>query len=67
VAAFGPGAVRVAGRLADRMVLNLLTPESAGRLVADVRAASAAAGRPAQRAAAWVTAAVDPDEAALAP
>jgi probable F420-dependent oxidoreductase len=65
VAAFGPGAVRVAGRLADRMVLNLLTPTSAARLVAAVREAAAAAGRPAPRVAAWVPAAVDPDDAAI--
>lgn len=66
VAAFGPAAVRVAGRLADRMVLNLLTPETAARLVGDVRQAAAAAGRAAPRVAVWVTAAVDPDDAAIA-
>lgn len=61
VAAFGPAAVRVAGRLADRMVLNLVTPAAAARLATDVRKAAAEAGRPAPRVAAWVAAAVDPD------
>ncbi|GIH26195.1 LLM class F420-dependent oxidoreductase [Acrocarpospora phusangensis] len=36
VAAFGPAAVRIAAR-ADRMVLNLITPASAARLIADLR------------------------------
>lgn len=60
VAAFGPGAVRVAGRLADRMVVNLVTPESVARLVTGVRAAAAGAGRATPQVAAWVCAAVDP-------
>ena len=33
IAAFGRGAVRVAARHADRMVINLVTPKSAARLV----------------------------------
>ncbi|MBW0114501.1 LLM class F420-dependent oxidoreductase [Pseudonocardia abyssalis] len=65
VAAFGPAAVRAAARHADRMVLNLLTPTSAARLVDAMRAA-VPPGRAVPRTAAWVTAAVDPDEAALA-
>ncbi|MEO3813749.1 LLM class F420-dependent oxidoreductase [Sphaerisporangium sp. B11E5] len=59
VAAFGPEAVRVAAE-ADRMVLNLLTPGLAARIITDLRLLSRTT-----RAAAWVTAAVDPDEAAL--
>ncbi|MER5647449.1 LLM class F420-dependent oxidoreductase [Streptosporangium sp. NPDC002524] len=39
VAAFGPSAVRTAAT-ADRMVLNLITPASAARLTADLRAAA---------------------------
>lgn len=54
VAAFGPAATRIAAG-ADRMVLNLITPASAARLVQ-------AAGAPAVTA--WVCAAVDPDDAA---
>ncbi|MFI7131139.1 LLM class F420-dependent oxidoreductase [Nonomuraea sp. NPDC050153] len=59
VAAFGPSAVRTAA-LADRMVLNLITPASAGRLAAQARAAN-----PDVSVAAWVTAAVDPDREAV--
>src|ERR1700750_1604640 len=33
IAGFGRGAVRVAARQADRMVINLVTPKSAARLV----------------------------------
>ena len=51
IAAFGEATVRVAARLADRMVLNLVTPELVARM----------AGR-APRLAAWVVAAVDPTE-----
>jgi probable F420-dependent oxidoreductase len=59
VAAFGPAAVNTAA-LADRMVLNLLTPASAARLITDLRLLT-----PATRAAAWVVVAVDPDRAAI--
>ncbi|MFI7148107.1 LLM class F420-dependent oxidoreductase [Nonomuraea sp. NPDC050022] len=59
VAAFGPSAVRTAA-LADRMVLNLITPASAGRLAAQLRAVN-----PATSVVAWVTAAVDPDREAI--
>ncbi|MFG3438088.1 LLM class F420-dependent oxidoreductase [Nonomuraea sp. NPDC047897] len=59
VAAFGPSAVRTAA-LADRMVLNLVTPASAGRLVAQLRAAC-----PDVPVTAWVTAAADPDREAV--
>ena len=48
IAAFGRGAVRAAARQADRMVINLVTPKSAARLVQmlhdECRAASAAGG-----------------------
>lgn len=60
VAAFGPATVRVAAETADRMVLNLVTPALTADLVAGLREAAAAAGRPAPRVACWVTAAVDP-------
>ena len=49
VAAFGDATVRVAARVADRMVLNLVTPELVSTM----------AGR-APRLAAWVPTAVDP-------
>ncbi|WP_433378407.1 LLM class F420-dependent oxidoreductase [Streptosporangium sp. CA-115845] len=65
VAAFGPAAVGVAAALADRMVLNLITPASAAALVRRLRDAAAGGGREAPRVAAWVCAAVSPTEAAV--
>lgn len=56
VAGFGPRALGVAARCADRLVLNLVGAEAAGRLRA------AAPGVPA---CVWVTAAVDPTPEAL--
>lgn len=59
VAAFGPSAVRTAAS-ADRMVLNLVTPASAARLIARLRAVN-----PDVPVTAWVTAAADPDREAV--
>ncbi|SEM45744.1 LLM class F420-dependent oxidoreductase [Nonomuraea pusilla] len=59
VAAFGPSAVRTAAS-ADRMVLNLVTPASAARLTARLRAVN-----PDVPVTAWVTAAADPDREAV--
>ncbi len=66
VAAFGPGAVRVAAQTADRMVLNLVTPASVARLVTALHREAADAGREAPPVACWLTAAVDPTEQAHA-
>jgi probable F420-dependent oxidoreductase len=60
IAAFGPGAVRVAARHADRMVINLVTPKSAARLVQLLHDECRAIGRPVPPVAAWVAAVVDP-------
>ena len=60
VAAFGRGAVKVAARQADRMVINLVTPASAARLVQLLHDECRAAGRPVPPVAAWVAAAVAP-------
>jgi probable F420-dependent oxidoreductase len=65
MAAFGPGAIRSAARFADRMVLNLLDPDSVAALVARLRSASAEAGRRCPRVAVWTCTAVDPGPAAL--
>jgi probable F420-dependent oxidoreductase len=56
VAAFGPRALDVAARCGDRLVLNLVGPEAAGRLRAS------APGLPA---CVWATAAVEPGPEAL--
>ncbi|HTJ35723.1 MAG TPA: LLM class F420-dependent oxidoreductase [Dactylosporangium sp.] len=64
VAAFGPRAVRTAARHADRMVLNLLDPPTAGELADRLAAAAAADGLPRPRVAAWAPAAIGTDLAA---
>jgi probable F420-dependent oxidoreductase len=66
VAAFGDGAVRVAARLADRMVINLCTPALAGLLRQRLDGFAAEAGLEAPPLAAWIPASVDPDEQAIA-
>ncbi|MGX1804320.1 LLM class flavin-dependent oxidoreductase [Nocardia sp. NPDC055321] len=63
VAAFGERALSVAARVADRVVLNLVTPAQVARCVAAVREFAAAAGRPAPPIAVWVTAGVNPTDA----
>jgi probable F420-dependent oxidoreductase len=60
IAAFGRGAVKVAARHADRMVINLVTPKSAARLVQLLHDECRAAGRPVPPVAAWVAAVVAP-------
>lgn len=65
IAAFGPAAVRVAGRRADRMLLNMVTPESLARLREQATVAASECGRPAPRVAVWLTCAVDPAPAAI--
>ena len=65
IAAFGPGAVRVAARQADRMVINLVTPKSAARLVQMLHDECRAAGRPVPPVAAWLAAVVDPSAAGI--
>ena len=65
VAAFGPAAVRVAARRADRMLLNMVTPGSLGRLREQLIASAAEAGRPAPKVAVWLSCAVDPGPEAV--
>ena len=60
IAAFGSGAINVAATMADRMVVNLVTPLLAGHLARAMRDDAQRAERSAPRVAAWVTAAVDP-------
>ncbi len=61
VAAFGDRAIAVAAEHADRMVLDLVTPQLAGEYRAKLEAMARRAGRQAPRLAAWIPAAVDPD------
>lgn len=60
VAAFGDRAIAVAAAHADRMVLDVVSPEQAGELRARLDAAAERAGRTPPRLAAWLPAAVDP-------
>lgn len=60
IAAFGAAAVRVAGRRADRMLLNMVTPQSLSRLREQMTAAASDCGREAPKVAVWLTCAVDP-------
>jgi probable F420-dependent oxidoreductase len=61
IAAFGDRAVRTAAAHADRMVLDLVSPELVGEYRAKLEAAAAAAGCPAPALSAWIPAAIDPD------
>ncbi len=60
IAAFGPATVRLAGQVADRMVVNMCTPGAVAELRAQLDAASDAAGRDRVPLAAWIPAAIDP-------
>lgn len=61
IAAFGRGAVRAAARQADRMVINLVTPKSAARLVQMLHDECRVAGRAAPPVAVWLAAVAVPD------
>jgi probable F420-dependent oxidoreductase len=54
IAAFGRGAVKAAARHADRMVINLVTPKSAARLVQLLHDECRALGRPVPQVAVWL-------------
>lgn len=64
VAAFGDRAIDIAARHADRMLLDLVTPDVVAQLREKLEAAAARAGRPRPPLAAWLPAAVDPGPAA---
>jgi probable F420-dependent oxidoreductase len=61
IAAFGRGAVRTAARQSDRMVINLVTPKSAARLVQMLHDECRVAGRSAPPVAVWLAAVAVPD------
>jgi len=60
IAAFGPAAVRVAARYSDRMLLNMVTPQSLARLRQQMATEAEKAGRPIPQLAVWLTCAIDP-------
>jgi alkanesulfonate monooxygenase SsuD/methylene tetrahydromethanopterin reductase-like flavin-dependent oxidoreductase (luciferase family) len=61
VAAFGDRAIAVAAEHADRMVLDLVSPELAREYRGKLESMAGRAERPAPSLAAWIPAAVDPD------
>jgi probable F420-dependent oxidoreductase len=66
VAAFGERAIAVAAEHADRMVLDLVSPELAREYRGRLEPHAERTGNPPPRLAAWVPAAVDPDPEAYA-
>ncbi|MGN6609663.1 MAG: LLM class F420-dependent oxidoreductase [Jatrophihabitans sp.] len=65
IAAFGDRAIRVAAAHADRLVLNLIDPDSVRLMVAKLRVAAHELGRPCPRVAVWVATAIEPGPQAL--
>jgi len=65
IAAFGPEMIRVAGELADRLVLNIIPPAQVTKLRKRLEEAARAAGRETPPIACWVPAALEPGEAAM--
>jgi probable F420-dependent oxidoreductase len=66
LAAFGPQMTRTAARVADEIVLNLVTPERVEHVREVVDAEARAHDRPPPEIAVWVTVAQDPGTATLA-
>jgi probable F420-dependent oxidoreductase len=66
VAAFGPAMTRVAARLADEVVLNLVSPEHISAVRATIDVAASAVGRNPPDLAVWVPVALDPGDEARA-
>jgi probable F420-dependent oxidoreductase len=60
LAAFGPVAIKAAARHSDRMLLNMVTPNSLARLREQLVDAAKKAGKPTPKLAVWLTCAVDP-------
>lgn len=66
LAALGPRMLHLAGRVADRVALNLCGAEQVPELMERVAAGAAEAGRPCPPVTVWVHCCVDPDDDALA-
>jgi probable F420-dependent oxidoreductase len=65
VGAFGPNMCRVAARLADEVVLNLVSPQRVREVRCQIDADAAAAGRTPPQLTVWVPLALSPGRAAL--
>jgi probable F420-dependent oxidoreductase len=66
VAAFGPKMTRLAARIADGVLLNLVSPDRVASVRQAVEAVAEQVGRPPPPLAVWVPVAVEPGEAARA-
>jgi probable F420-dependent oxidoreductase len=64
VGAFGPAMIRVAARLADEIVLNLVSPQRVREVRCQIDGAAAAAGRMLPPLTVWVPVALSPGQAA---
>lgn len=62
LAALGPNMLRLAGRIADRVALNMCTPSQVPAMVALVAAGAAAAGRSTPPITVWIHCCVGPDK-----
>lgn len=65
IAAFGPQAVQVAAQYSDRMVLNMVTPQSLSILRQQMEDAAERYSKPAPKLAVWLTCAVAPTSEAV--
>jgi probable F420-dependent oxidoreductase len=65
IAAFGPRALDVAARHADRMVVNLVSPAAAASLIQGLHSACERAGTAPPPVAAWVVGALEPSPSAI--
>ncbi|MPY92370.1 MAG: LLM class flavin-dependent oxidoreductase [Acidimicrobiia bacterium] len=66
LAAFGPKMLRLAGRVADRVVLNMVAPAVVPSFLAEIAEGASAAGRPAPPVTVWAHVALDPSEQTVA-
>ena len=62
IAAFGPKMLSLAAAIADRVVVNLVTPPQVSEVCRQIEAAARAVDRPPPPLVAWVPAAIDPTE-----
>ncbi|MDH4148045.1 MAG: LLM class flavin-dependent oxidoreductase [Acidimicrobiia bacterium] len=65
MASFGPKMLRLAGRRADRVALNMVSPKAVPAFLAEIDEGARAAGRPRPPVSIWAHLCLDPDEAAF--
>jgi alkanesulfonate monooxygenase SsuD/methylene tetrahydromethanopterin reductase-like flavin-dependent oxidoreductase (luciferase family) len=66
LAAFGPAMLRLGGRVADRVALNMVTPAALPSFLAEIAEGASAVGRPPPPVTVWAHAALDPTEETFA-